>query len=44
VVPLTGFGSSVNGFRMTLLQENDAVFTQTLEKISHAIIEYYHND
>ena len=41
VVPLTGFGSTVNGFRMTLLQEDDAVFTQTLEKIGHAISQYY---
>ena len=41
VVPLTGFGSTINGFRMTLLQENDAVFTQTLEKIGNAINEYY---
>ncbi len=44
VVPLTGFGSQVHGFRMTLLQEDDAVFTQTLEKISNTITEYYHND
>ena len=44
VVPLTGFGSQVNGFRMTLLQEDDKVFSQTLEKISNAITEYYHND
>ena len=41
VVPLTGFGSTINGFRMTLLQENDTVFTQTLEKIGTAISEYY---
>ncbi len=41
VVPLTGFGSEVNGFRMTLLQEDDAVFTQTLSKIGNAIAAYY---
>lgn len=41
VVPLTGFGSTVNGFRMTLLQEDDAVFTNTLKKIGNAISEYY---
>jgi len=41
VVPLTGFGSNINGFRMTLLQENDAIFTQTLAKIGEAINEYY---
>ncbi len=41
VVPLTGFGSEVTGFRMTLLQEDDAIFTDTLKKISEAINEYY---
>ena len=41
VVPLTGFGSDINGFRMTLLQENDTVFTDTLERIGRAIGNYY---
>ena len=41
VVPLTGFGSDINGFRMTLLQEDDAVFTDTLERIGRAIGNYY---
>jgi aspartate/methionine/tyrosine aminotransferase len=41
VVPLTGFGSEINGFRMTLLQENDDVFTETLEKIGRTIGNYY---
>jgi len=41
VVPLSGFGSSLNGFRMTLLQENDAIFTETLQKIGKAVQEYY---
>lgn len=41
VVPLTGFGSQLNGFRMTLLQEDDLIFTQTLIKIGEAIKEYY---
>jgi len=41
VVPLTGFGSTINGFRMTLLQEDDVIFTNTLEKIGEAINEYY---
>jgi len=41
VVPLSGFGSTVNGFRMTLLQEDDAVFTETLEKIGRGITQYY---
>ena len=43
VVPLTGFGSKINGFRMTLLQQDDLIFTQTLEKIGDAITEYYPN-
>ena len=41
VVPLTGFGSNVAGFRMTLLQEDDRVFTETLNKIGQAISNYY---
>jgi len=41
VVPLTGFGSSINGFRMTLLQEDDAIFTETLRRIGRAITAYY---
>ncbi len=41
VVPLTGFGSTVTGFRMTLLQEDDTVFTETLDKIGRAINAYY---
>ena len=41
VVPLSGFGSNLNGFRMTLLQEDDEVFTNTLEKIGNAVSTYY---
>jgi aspartate/methionine/tyrosine aminotransferase len=41
VVPLSGFGSTLNGFRMTLLQEDDAVFTETLESIGRAVKKYY---
>lgn len=41
VVPLTGFGSQVTGFRMTLLQEDDAIFTETLKKIGRGITAYY---
>ncbi len=41
VVPLTGFSSNVTGFRMTLLQEDDAVFTETLHKMGRAIQAYY---
>jgi len=41
VVPLSGLGSHVNGFRMTLLQNDTAIFTQTLRQIAQAISEYY---
>ena len=41
VVPLTGFGSALTGFRMTLLQEDDSVFTETLQRIGKAINGYY---
>ncbi len=41
VVPLTGFGSQLTGFRMTLLQEDDAVFSETLQRIGRAIHDYY---
>jgi aspartate/methionine/tyrosine aminotransferase len=41
VVPLSGFGSPLNGFRMTLLQNDATVFSQTLQHIADAIDEYY---
>jgi aspartate/methionine/tyrosine aminotransferase len=41
VVPLSGFGSHLNGFRMTLLQNDAAIFTQILQQIALAISEYY---
>jgi aspartate/methionine/tyrosine aminotransferase len=41
VVPLSGFGSHLNGFRMTLLQNDNVLFTQTLNNIAQAIHEYY---
>lgn len=41
VVPLSGFGSQLHGFRMTLLQEDDAVFTQIVNSLAKAIKEYY---
>lgn len=43
VVPLSGFGSSLTGYRMTLLQEDDQVFTETLGKMGKAIEQYYQN-
>lgn len=41
VVPLSGFSKSLHGFRMTLLQEDDAIFTNTLDRIGRAITEWY---
>ncbi len=41
VVPLSGFGSKLTGYRMTLLQEDNKVFTETLEKMGKAIKSYY---
>lgn len=43
VVPLTGFGSNLTGFRMTLLQQDSAIFTDTLKRIGEGIYEYYEN-
>jgi aspartate/methionine/tyrosine aminotransferase len=41
VVPLSGFGCDLNGFRMTLLQEDDEVFTETLNALCRGIGQYY---
>lgn len=41
LVPLSsGFNSSHNGFRMTLLEENEDKFKETLEIIKNGILEY----
>lgn len=40
-VPLSGFGSELHGFRMTLLQNDDALFSETLQRIGRAITAYY---
>ena len=44
VVPLSGFGSDLNGFRMTLLQEDDEVFTETLNALCRGIQQYYEHE
>ena len=33
VVPLSGFSSPIDGFRMTLLEEDDALFEETCTRI-----------
>lgn len=40
VVPLSGFNSSLYGFRMTLLEEDPALFDKTLSILQKAIPEY----
>ncbi|MEX2340904.1 MAG: pyridoxal phosphate-dependent aminotransferase [Candidatus Paceibacterota bacterium] len=41
VVPLTsGFNSSFNGFRFTLLEQDDAIFSQILNTLAEAIRAY----
>jgi len=41
VVPLSTFGTSLTGFRMTLLQEDNDMFIDILYRIKSAIYEYY---
>lgn len=41
VVPLSGFNTDILGFRMTLLEPDEAVFDTTLKRISDAIIHYH---
>ena len=40
VVPLSGFNTDLYGFRMTLLEENPAVFKKTLDILAEAIPAY----
>ncbi|MCU1386453.1 MAG: pyridoxal phosphate-dependent aminotransferase, partial [Acidobacteria bacterium] len=40
VVPLSGFNTTLQGFRMTLLEENQEVFTRTLAILAEAIPAY----
>lgn len=41
VVPLSGFNTSLEGFRMTLLETDDVKFTDTITRIARAILDYY---
>lgn len=43
VVPLSGFNSRQPGFRMTLLEKDDATFTKTLRVIADGIRQYRQN-
>jgi alanine-synthesizing transaminase len=40
VVPLTGFNCTLKGFRITLLESNDARFEQTFRTVRDKIVEY----
>lgn len=40
VVPVSSFGSDLRGFRVTLLEENEAVFKETFTRIRQAIKRY----
>ena len=40
VVPLSGFNTNLHGFRMTLLEEDPAVFKKTLDILAEAIPKY----
>ncbi|MCI5128239.1 MAG: hypothetical protein D3907_07000 [Candidatus Electrothrix sp. AUS3] len=40
VVPLSSFATSMQGFRITLLERNEEVFTQIFHTIAKAIREY----
>lgn len=40
VVPLSGFNSNLNGFRMTLLEEDIQLFDKTLSILTEAIPAY----
>lgn len=40
VVPLSGFNTDLQGFRMTLLEENPDVFKKTLDILAEAIPKY----
>ncbi len=40
VVPLSSFHSALKGFRVTLLEENEALLADTFEKINEAVTEF----
>jgi alanine-synthesizing transaminase len=40
VVPISSFCSDLKGFRVTLLEENEALLTQTFTRLRDALLEY----
>ena len=43
VVPISSFCSDLRGFRVTLLEENEAVFKDTFSRLGAAITRYLHS-
>lgn len=43
VVPISSFCSDLRGFRVTLLEENEAVFKDTFSRLGTAITRYLHS-
>jgi aspartate/methionine/tyrosine aminotransferase len=43
VVPISSFCSELQGFRVTLLEENEDVLVKTFTAIRDGIIEYMHS-
>ena len=43
VVPISSFCSDLRGFRVTLLEENEAVFKDTFSRLGAAITRYFHS-
>ena len=41
VVPLSGFYSPIDGFRMTLLEEDEELFLETCERIVKGIEAFF---
>ena len=40
VVPISSFCSDLSGFRVTLLEEDEAILTQTFQAIKEGVVEY----
>jgi len=43
VVPISSFCSELQGFRVTLLEEDEDVLTKTFSSIRDGIVEYLHS-
>jgi len=43
VVPISSFSSELEGFRVTLLEEDESTLIRTFESIRDGIIDYIHS-